>query len=200
MLSSRQAHRTNTVPAKFLPKGSFRGKIVVSIIERESGPERHLQFLVDLDRGQISEASDEELVRTSLTRGGHLDEDDCEKMVELPAPLDDLTVYCKKWGESYSVAIRHSKSSGEVQAWFPRKGWAIRGVIWSPDSKFIAVLQERERRDLSPLGLLALISGHPVPLETFKITLLSIRLDNELELPLIRRDSPSGWARFDWVP
>jgi hypothetical protein len=42
-------------------------------------------------------------------------------------------------------------------------------------------------------------SGHPIPLETFKVALLSAQSDSELHLPVIRKDSPSGWARIDWI-
>jgi hypothetical protein len=58
---------------------------------------------------------------------------------------------------------------------------------------------EKERTDLGLLGLISAASGHPIPLETFKVALLSAQSDSELHLPVIRKDSPSGLARIDWI-
>jgi hypothetical protein len=196
---NRDASSTSKFHTGFVPDGSFRGQIIVTIIEREAGPERNLQFLIDLDRGETSASPDPQF-GGPLSPGGKLDDRDCARAVEIPAPDHELAAHCTvKGSDTYTVGIRNVKSNGQIREWSASKGWAISGLIWSPDSKSIAVLLERGRMDLDPIGLISLVSGHPISLETFKVTLLSNHLDHRLELPVIRKDSPSGWARVDWI-
>ena len=47
----------------------------------------------------------------------------------------------------------------------------------------MAALLAQERTDLGPVGLLSAASGHPIPLVTFRVTLLSNRLEQQVALP-----------------
>jgi hypothetical protein len=196
---NRDASSTSKFHTGFVPDGSFRGQIIVTIIEREAGPERNLKFLIDLDRGEISASPDAESDSSLSNPGGRLDHCDPRGTEEIAAPDHELAAYCKAMDDRYTLGIRNVKSNGQAREWSANKGWGISGIAWSADSKSIAVLLERGRMDLDPVGLISLVSGHPISLETFKVTLLSNHLDHRLELPVIRKDSPSGWARVDWI-
>ena len=106
---------------------------------------------------------------------------------------------CEVDGGRDIVSLFNKQSNAQVKRWSANKGWKICGLSWSPDSGSIAVLLGKERTDLGLLGLFSAVSGHPIPLETFQVTLLSAQSKSELHLPVIRRDSPSGWARIDWI-
>ena len=190
---------TSELPTRFASDASFRGQIAVTIIERKTGPERHLKFLVDLDRGEISAFPNAQPFSGSLSPGGHLDDPDCERTMDIPAPDHELAAYCRAESGRYSVGIRNLKSRARIREWPAGKGWGISGLIWSADSKSMAALLAQERTDLGPVGLLSAASGHPIPLVTFRVTLLSNRLEQQVALPAIRKYSPSGWARLDWI-
>jgi len=184
---------------RFVPDAFFTGQIVTSIIERETGPQRKLAVLIDLDRGEISTSPKVQPFIGSLSPGGRLDYPDCARAAEIRAPDGELAAYCTVKDGRYSVGIRNVKSGVEAREWSAGKPSEISGIIWFVDSKSIAVLTAQGRIDLDRIGLLSAASGHPIPLITFKVTLLSNRLDHERTLPAIRKDSPSGWARIDWI-
>jgi len=195
----RDASSTNKFHVGFVPDASFSGQLVVTIIERKTGPERNLEFLIDLDHGGISMSPDLHRHSHMLSLGGRLDDRDCENMVQIPAPDHESAAYCKVAGNRYIVGVQNVGSQGHAREWTAGEGWAISGLIWSPGAKSVAVLLGRERTDLDPIGLVSLLSGHPIPLTTLKVVLLSNRLDHQVELPVIRKDSPSAWARIDWI-
>jgi hypothetical protein len=182
----------------FDPDVSFSGQILVSIIERDTGPERRLGFLIDLDRGEISTTSSGQPL-AELPRGGNLVTRDCAERLAIPAPDVNTSAYCAIQDDRFLVGIRNLRSDSQIQEWPAPRSWEISGLAWSANSKAIGVLVAKGRTDLSPIGLLSAASGHPIPLYTFKAVLLSDHLDHQLELPVIRKDSPSGWARIDWI-
>lgn len=193
---------TSSAGGSFPPERRFKGRIAVSLIERRTGPERRFVFLIDLDRGQLSVIPGSGPTGRR-SPGGRFDHCDLRGTQQALAPSGELSAQCLiVWGDEkgqrYAVRVVRTTADSPKQ-WSPKQGWAVTGVIWSPDSKAIAVLLEKERVDFSPIGLLAMGSGHPIPLHTFKVTLLSSELDHELEVPVIRKDSPSGWARIDWI-
>jgi len=190
---------TSKLDTRFVPDAAFRGRIVATIIERRTGPERNLEFLIDLDGGEISTSPNAQPFSGSLSPGGNLDYRDCARAVEIRAPGDELAAYCMVKDSRYSVGVRNLKSGVQAREWSASKGWRVSGLIWSADSKSIAVLSAKERMDFGLVGLLSAASGHPIPLITFEVTLLCAQTGHELKLPVIREDSPSGWARLDWI-
>jgi len=194
---------TNSSDMRFEPDSSFKGRIVVTLVERKTGPEQKLEFMIDLDRGQISTSPSSQFIGP-LSPGGRID--DCQHAgpVEVPAPSSQLFANCLLEGVNRSyvstvVNIMRRNSNVQVRQWAAPEGWDICGLTWSGDSGSVAVLLEKERMDLGPVGLLSAASGHPIPLETFEVTVLSVQPGRELKLPIIRKDSPSGWARIDWI-
>jgi hypothetical protein len=55
---------------------------------------------------------------------------------------------------------------------FNLKPQFIADLAWSPDSDFIAVLEERERWGVNPFALLAAFAGHPIPHSRFLVIVL----------------------------
>jgi hypothetical protein len=198
----RPSGATKSVDNRFEPDHSFKGRIVVTIIERKTGPEKKLEFLIDLDRGKVESTSGPQF-EGPLSPGGRIDYCEHQGPIEVPAPNHALAASCgvelDKNSRRYVVRILKLGSNEPVREWLANEGSEICGLIWSADSRSVAVLLEEEKKDLGPLGLLSAASGHPVPLESFRVTLFSAQSEDELRLPVIRRDSPSGWARIDWT-
>jgi hypothetical protein len=163
-----------------------------------TGPEKHFEFLLDLNRGEISQSEKTKIEVHSSPRGRI---DDCRRdgSVALSDGNGQAMLVCGTDTGKDSVTVFNKQSNAQVRRWAADEGWKICGLSWSPDSASIAVLLEKARTDLGPLGLISAASGHPIPLETFKVTLLSVYSESELHLPVIRKDSPSGWARIDWI-
>jgi hypothetical protein len=197
--ANRAGDSAKSYASRFSRNDYFKGKIVVTILETQPAPGRDLAVVINLDRGEIAESAGTQLSDEVGSAGGRLGEDDCKRMTQIPAPDQTLVAYCMVRGNGYSVGLRDLTVPSDGRVWSPAKGWAVGGVIWGGNSDFVAVLLEHERTDLSPLGLLSMSSGHPIQLDTFKVTLLSRNLDHQLELPVVRKDS-SGWARINWKP
>ena len=51
----------------------------------------------------------------------------------------------------------------------------ILAVAWSPDSRYLLIVETEERYSKSPLALLSGLAGHPVPLETLYLTKIDIQ-------------------------
>lgn len=196
-----QPQDAKTNDSRFDPERLFKGRIFVSVIERRTGPEEKVGFVIDLDRGEIRRPPNPQF-EGPLSAGGRID---CwhQGPIEVPSPNSELVARCTAEGGrdsgKYVLGILKRGSRDQVRQWLPNEGSEILGMAWSADSKSVAVLLEEERKDLSPLGLLSAASGHPIPLETFKAVVLSAHSETELRLPTIRRDSPSAWARIDWI-
>jgi hypothetical protein len=160
----------------FKPENSFSGQISVEMTDKNTGPDKSFQFLIDLDHGQISESS--HITAASAPRLGSSIHD-CTKSVEVPAPTNELTAVCStRYGtkELLMSVIKHG-SNEQIRQWPLEQGWWVSGLAWSANSRSIAVLLEKERFDLGPLGLLSAASGHPIPLNTFKVDLYSMPID-----------------------
>jgi hypothetical protein len=197
--AKRAGDAAKSYASRFSRDDYFKGKIVVTIWETQPAPGRDLAVVIHLDRGEIAESAGAQFSEDVSSAGGRLGEDDCKKMTQIPSPDRTLAAYCMVRGNGYSVGLRDLTVPSDGRVWAADKGWAVGGVVWGGDSDFVAVLLKHERTDLSPLGLLSMSSGHPIQLETFKVTLLSKNLDHQLELPVVRKDS-LGWARIDWKP
>jgi len=182
----------------------FSGEIIVSIIEREASPKTSLEFLIDLNRGRISAVDHGESLGMVVSSGGRIDHCDIPGTQEVVAPNRESTIRCvvaggDARGVRYEAKVRRRSADLQERRWSAPPDWEIKGFAWSPDSKSIAILLENERTDFRPVGLLSMITGHPISLHSFGVTLLSSQLDHELKLPLIRKNSPAGWARVDWA-
>jgi len=183
---------------RFVSDRAFAGQLVVSVVERKTGPEKYSEFLIDLNRGEVSR-SEKVKIEVHTSPNGRVD--DCQRggSVAVADGNGQDVVVCGTDAGRDLVTVFNKESNAQARRWAADEGWKICGLSWSPDSSSIAVLLEKERTDLSPLGLISAASGHPIPLETFIVILLSVHTKSELRLPVIRKDSPSGWARIDWI-
>lgn len=181
---------------RFAPDGSLEGTIAVTIIERKTGPQKHLTFVIDPKRGEILPSNAQ--FNGPLGPGGRIDR--CGAARDIPAPNGEMVATCLSADDGReAVQVLKSGSRERIRLWPGEKNWDVCGIAWSPDSTAISGLFETERLDVSPIGLLAALSGHPIPLVTFKVDVFAIDSDRQLQLPAIRKNSPSGWARVDWA-
>jgi dipeptidyl aminopeptidase/acylaminoacyl peptidase len=60
----------------------------------------------------------------------------------------------------------------------------IEDFVWSPDSKYLLIIEEQERWSKSIKGLLLSITGHPIPLETFTLSILNISTGEIKRIPI----------------
>jgi hypothetical protein len=160
--------------------------------------------LIDLDQGKISASPNSYVSEGAQSPGGRIDGCNFDKEVEITSPNGELTANCSFESNdgktlAYHMRIHHRKSNERGRDWVEEEGWSIEGIAWSDDSISVAILSEKERVDFGILGLISMSAGHPISLETFKVTLLSVQSDHELKLPVIKRDSLTSWARLDWV-
>jgi hypothetical protein len=204
MVLEQITNAPQSIAKGFSPDSLFSRRILVSIIERETGPKSSLTFIVDLNQGLILTDDNAKRVEGSPPVGGNIDHCDLNGTQEIAAPNRDLTVQClvvvgDAQGPRYSARVRRGGAEGHTKQWLAPPGWEIMGFAWSPDSKSIAILLADEKADLRPVGVLAMITSHPISLHSFASTLLSSELDHEHQLPLIRQNSPAGWARVEWV-
>ncbi len=191
------SNSTRPLERLFKPENSFNGQISVEMTDKNTGPDKSFQFLIDLDHGQIKESS--HISAASASRLGSSIHD-CTKSVEVPAPTNELIAVCStRYGtKELLISVMKHGSNEQIRQWSPEQGWRVSGLAWSADSRSIAVLLEKERFDLGPLGLLSAASGHPIPLNTFKVDLYSMQSTGQLRLPVLRKDSPYGLANIDW--
>jgi hypothetical protein len=197
--ANRKNAGSNEFETQFAVNPHFTGQIFITIIERMSGPEQRREFMIDLNRGQISVSNNRHDFQVPRSLGGHLDDRACETKLKIKAATSNAVAWCTKQGDSYSVWIQDPSLPSSTREWSYENGWAIRGLTWAPDSNALVTLLDRERTDFTPMGLLAMASGHPIPLVTFKITLISKDFQDRLDFPPLRKDAPSGWARVDWM-
>lgn len=54
-------------------------------------------------------------------------------------------------------------------------GWGLSDADWSSDSKFLVMLESKERWSKSLKGLLYILLSHPIPLKTFYLTIVDVR-------------------------
>lgn len=204
VVADKSSNTMSTFSQDFLPDPVFKGRILVTIIERYAGPERTLNYLIDLVKGTISVSPQGQLPKGVRSLGGRIDECRLGDHAPITAPNGELAADCAAEGSDGKnvgpLVIIHKKTGEQIKQWTEGKEWKIHGIVWSMDSQSVVVLSAKERTDFRLGGVIAMASGHPIPLVTFKVTLLSIQTNHELNLPEIRKDSPSGWARLDWIP
>jgi hypothetical protein len=193
------SNSTMSLEKTFKPDHSFSGRIVVTVIDAKSGDGKD-QILIDLDHGEVSDSPN--LQFDSTLKTGHID--DCWGIAEVKSPSLDFVVTCSngggaKWSARNLLSVLKSRSNEQVQQWTIEQNWKVCGLVWSTDSRSVGVLLEKERTDFGLMGLVSAASGHPIPLETFKVVIYAVESDRNLKLPIIRKDLPSGWASINWI-
>jgi hypothetical protein len=194
------SNSTSTIEKTFKPDHSFSGRIVVTVVDTKAGPGKD-QVLIDLDHGEVSDSPDRPFDRP-LKAGGRID--DCWRIAEVKSPSLDFVATCSngggtKWSARNLLSVVKYGSKEQIQQWTIEQNWKVCGLVWSANSRSIAVLLEKERTDFGLLGLVSAASGHPIPLKSFKVIVYALESGRELKLPVIRKDLPSGWARIDWI-
>lgn len=99
----------------------------------------------------------------------------CETTPSAPSPDGRLTARCT--GRSFhdeEISIAESGSPHEVRRW-GRKDRSIEGFAWAPDGRSVAILSQSEHYGKDPLGVLAGLSGHPIPHSSVFLDVIDIR-------------------------
>lgn len=77
---------------------------------------------------------------------------------------------------------------------YEKEVW-IEDFVWSPDSRYLVIIEERERWSKSIVGILGIMSGHPIPLVSYTISVLNVSSGEIKKLPLAK-DIKYGVARI----
>jgi len=191
------SNSTMSLEKTFKADHSFSGRIVVTVSDAKTGND---QILIDLDHGEVSDSPN--LQFESTLKAGHIDT--CWGIVEVKSPSLDFVVTCSNgggtnWSARNLLSVLKSRSNEQIQQWTIEQNWKVCGLVWSTDSRSVGVLLEKERTDFGLMGLVSAASGHPILLETFKVVVYAVESDRKLRLPVIRKDSPSGWASINWI-
>jgi hypothetical protein len=91
-----------------------------------TGPEKYFEFLIDLNRGEISQSEKTEIEVHSSPRG-RIDDCQHEGSVALPDGNGQNMVVCGTDTCKDSVTVFNKQSNAQVRHWSADKGWKIRG-------------------------------------------------------------------------
>jgi hypothetical protein len=107
------------------------------------------------------------------------------------SPNGEYLASCKGEGTHEFDVI--DRSNNKLVHWTTEK--AIRGFAWAPNSNSVAVLTTSGRLGLSPLELLAFVSGHPVSRDPVSLSIWDIPAGTATEY-LVRRNVVSSFTRI----
>jgi len=99
----------------------------------------------------------------------------CEAKPSAPSPDAHWTAWCS--GHSFNdqeILIAETGSLRTVSRW-SRKDRSIEGFAWAPDGRSVAILSQSEHYGKDPLGILAGLSGHPIPHSSVFLDVIDIR-------------------------
>jgi hypothetical protein len=184
-------HPTRQPETTFAPDASFEGRLFVTVIDS-----KEMKFLLDVKHGLVSATPGK--FEGPFSPGGIVN---CigRDAADIPAPSNELSAECFIDSGVDGVRLRSIHTGQTLREWRSKRGWGVRGLAWSPNSDSVAVLLEKDRLDLGPIGLVSASAGHLIQFSTFKVSWLSVQSGREVELPVVKRDSVSGWARIDWI-
>jgi hypothetical protein len=116
----------------------------------------------------------------------------CALNPQASSPNGQYRAYCKDKG-SEEFYLADDNSAKVLYHWKSNK--EIRGFAWAPNSNSVAIVCMKGRLGLSPLELLALVSGHPVPHDTIFLDVVDVRTGKMTEY-VLRRNVTSAFTRI----
>ncbi len=165
-----------TAPAVAAP-----GVILVDLTGNGTRNDHYWQYEVRPSSGLVRLVKDEQFKLGSQTDLPHIFQEPagaiqgCETSLSAPSPDGRFTARCT--GRSFhdeEISIAESGSPLEVRRW-GRKDRSIQGFAWAPDGRSVAILSESEHYGKDPLGVLAGLSGHPIPHSSVFLDVIDIR-------------------------
>ena len=116
----------------------------------------------------------------------------CATNPQASSPNGQYVAACKDKG-SEEFYLADNNSAKVLYDWKSNK--EIRGFAWAPNSNSVAIVCMTGRLGLSPLELLALVSGHPVPHDTIFLDVVDVRTGKVTEY-VLRRNVISAFTRI----
>jgi hypothetical protein len=184
------------------------GTILVEVAGNSSSKRRYSEFEIHPALGQVRLAK-EELANFDSGSPFPASEspaesfDDCRSSPEAASPDKRLLARCTvlpmpksaEFGrpnlvvmnEGTSTTLYHwTSKTGHTSAGFKEER-DIKGFAWAPNSRAIAVLNGSEHYRKDPLGVLAGLSGHPIPHTAVYLDIVDVQTGNVTEY-LLRKD------------
>lgn len=126
---------------------------------------------------------------------GHIS---CSRSPKLESPDRHFTVRCEGpaglEGNVHDQIIVEDESGNKVMQQGSAQLMRVVGMAWSPDSKEIAVLYVSRSTSAQPIDWLAALTGHPVPLNTYYLSLQDVSSQQLANLGTLRTDSRYGFG------
>ena len=105
----------------------------------------------------------------------------CKDSPQVLSPNRTFLARCILNGERERLVVTPSNASSSILEWEGHEWRGIAAFAWSPDSEWVAVLNESEHFRKDPLGIFAALSGHPIPHSTVFLTLVNVRTHSVAE-------------------
>jgi hypothetical protein len=157
------------------------GVILVDIAGNGMRNDHYWQYEVRPSSGLVWLVKDEQFKPRSQTDVPHIFQEPagaiqgCEHKPSAPAPDGRFTAQCT--GSSFhdeEISIVEIGSARKLSRW-TRKDRSISGFAWAPDGLSVAILSESEHYGKDPLGIVAGVSGHPIPHSSVFLDVIDIR-------------------------
>jgi hypothetical protein len=190
---------------RFQPDPNFAGNIRIGVIESQfTGGEDYRVYGLDLGTGRVASqevqhfAGASDLGISSIeSSGAHIDR--CGQNSPLVySPNAKFVASCPNSDPDMVVirAVDDNQEVCRVPLWRRRR---VSGIVWSPRSNAIAVLERSSRRGWGPADILSAVSGHPVPYNWFAVEVHDISCSNMVAVNSIGRQFRYGWANIiEW--
>ena len=180
---------------------AVKGTITVDILDAGS-PRRYWQYtlrpldgtVTRISEQKVSTKQNDAILPAHLKPTGALSS--CADKPEATSPDGSLVATCEgSLNSSGTLVIIDRSTKKELLRWTPTEYRGMRGFVWAPDSKSIAVLNESEHYGKSPWEILAGLSGHPVPRNTVFVELFVVDGWKQAEY-VIRKDVINAFTRI----
>ena len=175
-------------PASSFPtNASFTRTIDVFLVDGG----RIFRYRVALDAGRVEGPA--ELDQSTFARVGLVPGANSPTTVRAP----NAEYWAQNDGDGITVFNKQGSQVGRLPI---GRGNRVTGIAWSPDSRALATLFQRDRNAwLCSRGVMGLLSGHPPTLTTYQLILYSPGNGLSIKLPVIRNDVEGGWGAVSWV-
>lgn len=191
---------------RFESKPSFVGNIVIGVIEsRFLGGEEYRVYSLDLAAGRIEiqqarrfASARDEVIQRAQSPGAHIDR--CDQNSPLVySPNGRYVASCSTTGPDTVVIRAVGVSNDEVCKVPLWRSHRVSGIVWSPRSDAITILERGSRVGWGPADMLSFVSGHPVPYNWFAVGVQNISCSDMLSINYIGREFRYGWANIiEW--
>ncbi len=143
--------------------------ILIDLSGNGARTDHYWQYQVRPSSGAVELVKEERFKPGSITHAPHTFKEPagaiqgCESEPSAASPDGRFIARCT--GHSFHdevISVTNANSLLEAFRW-DRKDRSVTGFAWAPDSRSVAILNQSEHYGKDPIGLLAGLSGHPIP-------------------------------------